>query len=282
MIFKLKYQVVKFIENIPLLQILIYNNLHKFKFLFPHDKDYLALKILFNKNEKRDFIDVGGNIGLSTIGFRELGFKNNNIHVFEPDKLLIGKYLEKLKKYYKGILIYNFGLSSKNTKMKLYKAYYGGNYFHFNNSFNKKYIKNKIKENYPKKYNKFYFKSQSFLLRKFDLLDFKYNACFVKIDVEGLDHEVLQGMIKYINKIKPIILIEYNQSNFKDIYKKIKKNYNCYRYEIEKNSLIRLSAKQIKSLIMGNILEKKYRKNSVNLFYIHKNYSFQNFNKSDN
>ena len=89
-------------------------------------------------------------------------------------------------------------------------------------------------------------------------------------------------MIKYINKIKPIILIEYNQSNFKDIYKKIKKNYNCYRYEIEKNSLIRLSAKQIQSLIMGNILEKKYRKNSVNLFYIHKNYSFQNFNKNDN
>ena len=27
----------------------------------------------------RDFIDVGGNIGLSTIGFRELGFKNNKI-----------------------------------------------------------------------------------------------------------------------------------------------------------------------------------------------------------
>ena len=145
MIFKLKYQVVKFIENIPLLQILIYNNLHKFKFLFPHDKDYLALKILFNKNEKRDFIDVGGNIGLSTIGFRELGFKNNNIHVFEPDKLLIRKYLKKLKKYYKGIVIYNFGLSSKNTKMKLYKAYYGGNYFHFNHTASSKYVSKFIK-----------------------------------------------------------------------------------------------------------------------------------------
>lgn len=282
MIIKLKYQVIKFIENIPLLQILIYNNLYKFKFLFPHDKDYLALKILFNKNENRDFIDVGGNIGLSTIGFRELGFKNNNIHIFEPDKLLITKYLNKLKKYYKGILIYNFGLSTRNVKMRLYKAYYKSKYFHFNNSFDRNYIKKKIKENYPKIYNKFNFNSQSYQLRKFDSLDFKYDACFVKIDVEGLDHKVLEGMIKYINKIKPVILIEYNQSNFKDIYKKIKKNYNCYKYEIEKNSLVRLNTNQIKSLIMGNILEKKYKKNSVNLFYIHKNFNFLNFNKGSN
>ena len=70
--FKLKYQFIKFIENIPILQIFIYNNLSKLKFLFPHDKDYLALKIIFKKNEDRDFIDIGGNIGLSSIGFREL------------------------------------------------------------------------------------------------------------------------------------------------------------------------------------------------------------------
>ena len=81
MFLKIKYQIVKFIESIPLLQIFVYNNLNNFKFLFPHDKDYLALKILFKKNERRDFIDIGGNIGLSTIGFRELGFNKNNIHI---------------------------------------------------------------------------------------------------------------------------------------------------------------------------------------------------------
>ena len=103
----LKYQTVKFIENIPLIQIFIYNNLSKFKFLFPHDKDYLALKILFNSNETRDFIDVGGNIGISAIGFRELGFHKNTIHVFEPDKTLIKKII-KIKKLYKKIKTYNF------------------------------------------------------------------------------------------------------------------------------------------------------------------------------
>ena len=114
--FNFKYQLIKFIENIPLLQIFIYNNLTNFKFLFPHDKDYLALKIIFKKNEKRDFIDVGGNIGLSSIGFRELGFKNNKIIIFEPDKFLINKYLKKLSKYYSKIKIYKFGLSAKSEK----------------------------------------------------------------------------------------------------------------------------------------------------------------------
>ena len=141
----LKYRIIKFIEEIPLLQIFIYNNLNKFKFLFPHDKDYLALKLLFKFTEKRDFIDVGGNIGLSVVGFREMGFKNNRILVFEPDKLLIRIYLNKLKHLYKKVLIYNFGLSNKSEIKYLFKAFYKEKFFHFNNSFDKKYIKKKNK-----------------------------------------------------------------------------------------------------------------------------------------
>ncbi len=93
MFLHLKHQLIKKIEKIPLLQIFIYNNLKFFKFLLPHDKDYYALKLLFSKNEKRSFLDVGGNIGLSSLGFISLGFKENKIHIFEPDKLLVKKYL---------------------------------------------------------------------------------------------------------------------------------------------------------------------------------------------
>ena len=265
----LKYQTVKFIENIPLIQIFIYNNLSKFKFLFPHDKDYLALKILFNSNETRDFIDVGGNIGLSAIGFRELGFHKNTIHVFEPDKTLIKKII-KIKKLYKKIKTYNFGLSSINQKKKLIKAYYKNQYFHFNNSFDKKYIYRKIKNNYPNIFNKFKFKSQSLTLKKFDSLKLNINACFVKIDVEGLDHRVLQGMMKFIKKNKPVILIEYNYSNFKFIFNKLKSIYDCYRFELDKNELIKLKKTDLLNLFKGKILEKKFSKNSVNIFFIYK------------
>ena len=67
MLRSLKYSFVKFLEKIPLIQMLIYNNLIFFKFLLPQDKDYLALKKLFKTDEKGTFLDIGGNIGLSTV-----------------------------------------------------------------------------------------------------------------------------------------------------------------------------------------------------------------------
>jgi len=272
----LKYRLVKFIEQLPFLQIFIYNNLSKFKFLFPHDKDYLALKLLFKSDEKRDFIDIGGNIGISVIGFRELGFKRNKILVFEPDSLLIKKYLNSIKSFYDEVIIYNFGLSNKNEKKILFKAFYKNKFFHFNNSFDKKYIKEKLRHNYPKKYKEFYFKTQNLTVKKFDNLKIKTNACFVKIDVEGFDHKVISGMNNFIKKIKPVLLIEYNSSNFAVIYNKLRIDYFCYIYDIENDSLRRLKKNDIKYLKMGKVLEKKYLKNSVNIFYINKNLKIKN------
>jgi len=263
----LKHQLIKKIEKIPLLQIFIYNNLQYFKFLFPHDKDYYALKILFHKNERRSFLDIGGNIGLSTIGFRELGFNKNKIHIFEPDKNLVKLYLKKIKKKYRFLNIYPFGLSNKNTSNNLYQAYYKNNFFHFNNSFDKKYIQNKLYENYGSISKNFTIKSTKLNLKIFDDLKIKDEICFVKIDVEGLDHLVLYGMKKLIKKSSPIILIEYNFSNFSKIYNFLRKNYDCFFFDFQKNAFIKVLANDINKLKKGIILEKKFKKNSVNVFF---------------
>ena len=151
----IKHRLIKIIEKIPLIQVFVYNNLKYFKFLFPHDKDYYALNILFKKNENQSFLDIGGNIGLSTIGFRELGFLKNEIIMFEPDKFLLDKYISKVKKNYSNIRVYPFGLSNKSQKRKLYRAFYKNTFFHFNNSFDKKYIRLKLYENYGAKSKKF-------------------------------------------------------------------------------------------------------------------------------
>ena len=271
MIIYLKHKLIKKIENIPLLQIFIYNYLSYFKFLFPHDKDYYALKLLFSKHESRTFIDVGGNIGVSTIGFRELGFKKNNILIFEPDKFLVNKYLNKLKNNYQKLKIFNFGLSDKNTSRNFYKAYYKNQFFHFNNSFDKQYIKDKLQANYHSDYKKFLIKSSVLKLKKFDDLQIKEKICFIKIDVEGLDHLVLYGMKKTLLKNKPVILVEYNLSNFSKIYFFLKKKYDCYHYEFQKNQLIKLSQKTIFYIRKGKMLENSFKKNSVNIFFIPKN-----------
>ena len=62
-----------------------------------------------------------------------------------------------------------------------------------------------------------------YILKKFDNLKIRDQVCFIKIDVEGLDHLVLYGMKKCIEKFLPVILVEYNYSNFSMIYKIFKK-----------------------------------------------------------
>lgn len=251
---------------------LIYNNLILFKFLLPQDKDYLALKIIFKKNETGTFVDIGGNIGLSTASFRQIGFKQNEILIFEPDKFLIKNYLSKLKKYYNDIKIFSFGLSNKKEMKILYKASYKNLSIHLNNSFSKDYILEKIKHNYPTKYKKFRYQKKKYKLDRFDNLDYKKKISFIKIDVEGFDHLVIKGMKNFLKKNKPIFLIEFNKSNFYKIWLTLQKEYNCFTFNIDKNELNKFTHLNIKNLIKGRIYDEKYNKNSINLFLIPKKY----------
>ena len=266
----LKHRVVKLIEKLPLIQVFIYNNLQYFKFLFPHEKDYYALKIIFKKNENRAFLDIGGNIGLSTIGFRELGFKSNKIFIFEPDKFLVNRYINKIKIKYSHIFVYSFGLSNRSQKKKLFRAFYKKIFFHFNNSFNLTYLKQKLFDNYGNKSKKFHIKSTILDLKKFDNIGFKHKSCFVKIDVEGFDEYVLYGMKNFIIKNNPTILVEYNKCNFFKIYDLLKKKYNVYYYNFNRNKLKKLLTIDIFKLIRGQILDSEFNKNSVNIFFIQK------------
>lgn len=275
MLQSIKYSVVKILEKNPYLQMFIYNNLFFFKFLLPQDKDYLGLKILFNKNEKRTFVDIGGNIGLSTASFREMGFKHNQILIFEPDKFLIKKYLFKLKNYYKNIKIYPFGLADKNEFKILYRANYKNLFIHLNNSFSKKYILQKIKNNYPDKFNLFKYSKTKLKLKKFDSVKYKKKICFVKIDVEGLDHLVIKGMKNFLRYNKPVFLIEFNQSNFSKIWNTLKISYNCFSFSIDENCFKPYSVSRIRRLINGHIFDKKYDKNSINLFLIPKSFKLK-------
>jgi len=79
-------------------------------------------------------------------------------------------------------------------------------------------------DNYGTESKKFKIRSLKLNLKKFDSLNIDEEICFIKIDVEGLDHLVVQGMKNYIKKFLPIMLIEYNQSNFIPIYEFLKKN----------------------------------------------------------
>ena len=78
-------------------------------------------------------------------------------------------------------------------------------------------------------------------------------------------------MKKFLKKNKPVILVEYNKCNFSKIYKFLKNRYDCYFYNFDKNKLEKLKLVIILKLIKGEILENRYKKNSVNIYFIQKN-----------
>lgn len=252
MIIALKYSLVRILEFFPSIHTFIYNNIDKFDFLFPHEKDFYGLKKIFKSNHVGDFLDVGGNIGLSTIGFRCLGFTNNKIYIFEPNVQYCDEKLKIVKKKYKNINVYFFGLSSKNSELNLYTPEYNNKIFHFLASSNKIYVINKLKYHYKSKWKKFNLKKNKIILKKFDDLKLQIKPSFVKIDVEGHDHEVIYGMRKSIKKYKPVILIEYNPENFNKIYYELNEIYSCYIYNIISKKLETLTKLEINNLLNGS------------------------------
>lgn len=265
----MKYIFLRIIEKIPVLQILIYNFISNFNFLFPHEKDYFALKKIFKFKTNGLFLDVGGNIGLSTIGFRKLGF-SNKILIFEPDIYCYMK-LKKLKKKISNIKIFNFGLGFKNSKRFLYQAFFFNIKFHFLSSFKKNYLKKTIHEFYG--FFRFFFniKKTLYYIKRFDELNIREKVSFVKIDVEGFDHHVVQGMYKTIKKNKPVILVEFNSENIEKITNKLKNMYEFYFYFHDQRLLKKYSIKELLKI------KKKYNRKSGlnfprNIFILKKNY----------
>ena len=73
----IKFKLIRIVESNPILNLFIYNNISLFKPFLPHEKDYYGMKLLINNKITDSIIDVGGNLGISAMGFRKLGYKNN-------------------------------------------------------------------------------------------------------------------------------------------------------------------------------------------------------------
>ena len=241
-------------------------------FFYPTEKDYLGLLKIFDKNFEGDILDIGGNFGQSTISFIRLGFNKNKIHIFEANKRIFSS-LKKVKKKYKNIYIYNFGLSNKNIKKYLYTPVINNFFIYTESSFNLKFLKQHINYRFPKIKNKFRFKREKSSLQKFDDLNLKISPKFIKVDVENHELEVISGMKNTIKKYKPIILLEYNFQNFKKIYNKLKKDYDVYIYNLKKNKMINFNRNKIQILSKNKKII--FENNEIrNIYFIPKKYNF--------
>lgn len=217
----------------------------------------ITLKIL----QKLDFknciyLDIGANMG--SYSLLVLFLNNLSCYSYEPCKSNFEKLNEIicLNNLNSKIYINNLGLSNCKTSLNLKIANYNGK---SESSFgsNQKYLRESIKNGTTE-------------ICKVDTIDnqiikLSKKVCFIKIDTEGFEYNILKGGINTILKYRPIIQLEWNKNNmnqcdvdYKNIIKFIiigikyipllihgeelfiipieeKENYNRFRQKVNEN-----------------------------------------------
>ena len=190
-----------------------------------------AIKSIIKKKNPIIF-DVGAHEGESIDRFKNL-FQNPIIHSFEPQSKIFEKLMNK-KKNDKDLVLNNFALGSKEGNQEIFVNSNTAASSYLN-------IDNKDK----------FFKSLKTIQKeqtRIDTFDNYFNKIkvnyidLVKIDVQGLEEEVLKGAHKSLNKV---LLIEI-EIIFVNLYEKhssfyqienILKNYNFELYSLSSISL---------------------------------------------
>ncbi len=186
------------------------------------------LKLLGVVPSKKTLLDIGANIGLSTIGFRQLGYQNP-IKLFEANPFL-SRFLDDLEKKYENLEINQIALGNENTELDLYLVYYKNRCLHTFSSFSKEFVQQSLAKCYPQKLAMFEIRSQKVPMIRFDDMAEQWNPVFIKIDVEGFEYPILQGMERTIHRCRPVFLIEFNPTQFKLITDFLPKDYALYSY----------------------------------------------------
>lgn len=259
---KIKYYLKNYLEKFPNLINFFLRNLNFYYIFLPFEKDYKALEIIFSKkiNKSGDIIDVGANHGQSSLSFRKLGFKSNNIYLFEPNRLLIN-YIKNINdtKFH----IFNFGLGHKKEKVYLYKPLLNNITIDSLSSNNLTLLKKQIKTQLPNKEKYISYVKEIIQLLPFDSLKLKIKPIIIKIDVEGNEFNVVKGMFKTIKKFLPIIIVEYNYSNYPKLYKLLANYYNTYFYSLDFNKLLKINLQNIKKIFHENFYDYKKPRNII-------------------
>ncbi len=181
----------------------------------------------FDQNDKIIFWDIGANIGLYSI-YNSLKNKNATTISFEPSTsnlrvLSRNIYINNLDK---NIKIFSLPLTNKlNSFLTMNEGHFieGGalNSFGENYNFNGDKFKSKMKY-------QLFGTTINYLIEN-NILDL---PDYIKIDVDGIEHLILEGGNKFLkNKKIKSLSIEINE-NFKEQYEKVLNIMNDNGYEI--------------------------------------------------
>jgi FkbM family methyltransferase len=183
-------------------------------------EEYLVNYIVEYLENNTDFLDIGANIGLITLGVikKAISMKKNinKIHCFECDVKTFNILYNNTSNI-DNICYYPFALADKNMlcNMSINKNNYGCNHIYTtNDGLREKYYNYSFIPSSNIKMNKIYCPSVPL-----DSILYQFNNKIgvIKIDVEGFEANILNGAKCLINIHRPIIILEIWENTQNDI-----------------------------------------------------------------
>ena len=161
---------------------------------------------LLSPQQAQVFVDVGANRGQSIESMR-IFHPNSNIIAFEPNPHLIHDLNHKYSTA-KNLKVIEMALGASSGKTKLHIPYYKNCMLDGLASILPERPRTWLDEN-----PLLCFRAESLSIRSVEveirkLDDYDLNPSFIKIDVEGWEHDVVLGAEQTIRKSKPLLMIE--------------------------------------------------------------------------
>ena len=206
-------------------------------------------------------IDLGANIGYFTMLMANLVGTSGKIFSFEPEPQNFEILQKNIKQnHLKNVVANQSAIGDINGKIKLYLSNTNAGW---HKVFPKQFIDYEVSDkNIDVKICSL---DKEFIDKKID---------FIKMDIEGYEHEALKGMKKTILKNKPIFLIEYNDQNIKKIYKCLN-GYKAYIFDVYNNNFKEITLKNLKKhkILIGKQNKKNFL-SSRNFYFVPKKKEF--------
>jgi FkbM family methyltransferase len=178
------------------------------------DDQVMFIEKEIKKNFFNNFLDIGANSGYYSFFFANK-FKNLKVKAYEPNFDAFNKFKKTLNKNsFQNIEVFNFGLSDKEKKVKMYSLI-THNYTHSNSTISKNLNDADIEN-----YNIF----EASLKIGDNQFNFYKKKLLMKIDVEGHEIEILKGLVKNLSNNNCLILIEISNEKFSEVNKYLVKN----------------------------------------------------------
>ena len=176
------------------------------------NKEYEQDAVNFLEDEMRknffsNFLDIGANSGYYSFYFAKK-FSDLKIQAFEPNADAYNKFLKTiLKNSFKNVEILNFGLSNINNKVKMITWFKHGI---------AKTNSTILEKSHDMRNSKIF---EANLRIGDEIINISDKKIVLKIDVEGHELSVLDGLKSILNKNKSLILIEIADEKFEKVNK---------------------------------------------------------------